>query len=58
MAYRQEHTVAEIIDATGVLEGRTPWYPGRDDPAQRNPESPASACEAPPDQPQDTEGVS
>ncbi len=30
MAYRQEETVAEIIDASGVLEGRIPWYPGRD----------------------------
>lgn len=28
MAYRQEETVAEIIDRAGVLEGRTPWYPG------------------------------
>ena len=39
MAYRQEHTVAEIIEATGVLEGRVPWYPGRDDPKALNPES-------------------
>ncbi len=30
MAYRQEETVAEIIDRSGVLEGRVPWYPGRD----------------------------
>jgi len=30
MAYRQEETVAEIIDASGVLEGRVPWYPDRD----------------------------
>jgi methylenetetrahydrofolate reductase (NADPH) len=29
MAYRQEHTVAEIIDRSGVLNGRKPWYPGR-----------------------------
>ncbi len=28
MAYRQEETVAEIIDASGVLEGRVPWRPG------------------------------
>jgi methylenetetrahydrofolate reductase (NADPH) len=36
MAYRQEETVAEIIDASGVLEGRVPWYPGRDkDTAQQ-----------------------
>ncbi len=30
MAYRQEEAVAEIIDASGVLAGRVPWYPGRD----------------------------
>ncbi|MFQ6022149.1 MAG: methylenetetrahydrofolate reductase [Acidiferrobacterales bacterium] len=30
MAYRQEETVAEIIDASGVLGGRIPWYPDRD----------------------------
>jgi methylenetetrahydrofolate reductase (NADPH) len=30
MAYRQEHTVAEIIERSGVLAGRAPWYPGRD----------------------------
>jgi methylenetetrahydrofolate reductase (NADPH) len=35
MAYRQEETVAEIIDASGVLEGRIPWYPGRDKEAAR-----------------------
>jgi methylenetetrahydrofolate reductase (NADPH) len=29
MAYRQEETVAEIIDRSGVLGGRTPWYPGQ-----------------------------
>ena len=27
MAYRQEETVAEIIDRSGVLGGRVPWYP-------------------------------
>ncbi|MGH8138978.1 MAG: methylenetetrahydrofolate reductase [Steroidobacteraceae bacterium] len=32
MAYRQEESVAEIIDRSGVLAGRVPWYPGRDDP--------------------------
>jgi methylenetetrahydrofolate reductase (NADPH) len=38
MAYRQEETVAEIIDASGVLEGRVPWYPGRDkDMARQHP---------------------
>ena len=30
MAYRQEETVAEIIDCSGILEGRIPWYPDRD----------------------------
>ena len=30
MAYRQEEAVAEIIDASGVLEGRTAWHPGQD----------------------------
>ena len=32
MAYRQEETVAEIIQKSGVLKGRVPWYPGRDTP--------------------------
>ncbi len=32
MAYRQEESVAEIIDRSGVLAGRVPWYPGRDRP--------------------------
>lgn len=38
MAYRQEESVAEVIDKSGVLVGRVPWYPGRDrqDPAQSN----------------------
>ena len=30
MAYRQEDAVAEMVDASGVLGGRTPWYPGID----------------------------
>jgi methylenetetrahydrofolate reductase (NADPH) len=30
MAYRQEETVAEIVDRSGVLEGRVPWHPNRD----------------------------
>jgi methylenetetrahydrofolate reductase (NADPH) len=34
MAYRQEDSVPEIIDRSGVLGGRIPWYPGRD--PQRN----------------------
>jgi methylenetetrahydrofolate reductase (NADPH) len=31
MAYRQEETVAEIVDRSQVLQGRSPWYPGRDE---------------------------
>jgi methylenetetrahydrofolate reductase (NADPH) len=31
MAYRQEEAVAEVIERSGVLEGRVPWYPGRDE---------------------------
>lgn len=27
MAYRQEENVAEMVDASGVLEGREPWHP-------------------------------
>jgi methylenetetrahydrofolate reductase (NADPH) len=30
MAYRQEESVAEIIDRSGVLAGRVPWHPSRD----------------------------
>lgn len=30
MAYRQEEAVAEIIQESGVLGSRTPWYPGSD----------------------------
>ena len=30
MAYRQEESVAEIIERSGVLQGRVPWHPGRD----------------------------
>ena len=40
MAYRQEDSVPEIIDRSGVLGGRVPWYPGRD--PQRNPNRLAS----------------
>ncbi|XKE47275.1 methylenetetrahydrofolate reductase [Halomonas organivorans] len=43
MAYRQEATVARVIEETGVLEGRVPWYPGRDDPCELNPEAPDAA---------------
>jgi len=30
MAYRQEESVAEMVDRSGVLKGRVPWYPTRD----------------------------
>jgi len=30
MAYRQEESVAEVIDRSGVLAGRLPWHPDRD----------------------------
>jgi methylenetetrahydrofolate reductase (NADPH) len=36
MAYRQEHTVAEIIQRSGVLSGRVPWYPRRDQRTDSN----------------------
>jgi len=36
MAFRQEHTVAEIIERSGVLDGRVPWYPGRDQRTDSN----------------------
>ena len=32
MAFRQEHRVAEIVERSGVLGGRVPWYPDRDRP--------------------------
>jgi methylenetetrahydrofolate reductase (NADPH) len=32
MAYRQEQSVPEIVERSGVLAGRQPWYPGRDLP--------------------------
>jgi len=32
MAYRQEESVAEIVDRSGILQGRMPWYPQRDAP--------------------------
>jgi methylenetetrahydrofolate reductase (NADH) len=34
MAYRQEESVPEIVDRSQVLQGRSPWYPGRDDAPQ------------------------
>jgi methylenetetrahydrofolate reductase (NADPH) len=32
MAYKQETSVAEIVERSDVLQGRAPWYPGRDAP--------------------------
>ncbi len=39
MAYRQEETVAEIIQKSGVLAGRVPWFPGRDKEISHNEET-------------------
>jgi methylenetetrahydrofolate reductase (NADPH) len=36
MAYRQEESVAEAIERSGVLAGRVPWYPERDRGQQLN----------------------
>jgi methylenetetrahydrofolate reductase (NADPH) len=30
MAYRQEESVQEIVERTGILRGRRPWFPERD----------------------------
>jgi methylenetetrahydrofolate reductase (NADPH) len=30
MAYRQEESVAHIVEQSRILQGRAPWYPGRD----------------------------
>lgn len=35
MAYRQEEKVAEIVEKSGVLEGRVPWHPGLVDQEQK-----------------------
>lgn len=37
MAYRQEENVAQIVDRSGVLAGRVPWYPDRDQQAKVEP---------------------
>ncbi len=36
MAFKQEDSVAEIIERSGVLGGRVPWYPGRDSDTNSN----------------------
>ena len=35
MPYRQEHKVAEIVEKSGVLDGRLPWHPGIVDEEQK-----------------------
>jgi methylenetetrahydrofolate reductase (NADPH) len=30
MAYRQEESVADIVERSRILQGRSPWYPERD----------------------------
>ncbi len=39
MAYRQEESVAEVIERSGVLAGRVPWHPARDAAASPSQES-------------------
>lgn len=31
MAYKMEETVPEIVERSGVLDGRLPWFPGREE---------------------------
>ncbi len=40
MAYHQHESVAEVIDRSGILDGRTPWYPGRGKHIERLAEGP------------------
>jgi methylenetetrahydrofolate reductase (NADPH) len=40
MAYRQEDSVPEIVTNSGVLQGRVPWYPGRDETSPEVPHIP------------------
>ena len=35
MAYRQEQSIREIVERSGVLGGRVPWFPGRDSISDR-----------------------
>ena len=46
MAYRQEDSVPEIVTNSGVLQGRVPWYPGRDGAAPEMPQTPAPVTAA------------
>jgi methylenetetrahydrofolate reductase (NADPH) len=36
MAYKQEDSIPDIVDRSGVLRGRIPWYPGRDPATNSN----------------------
>ncbi len=36
MAYKQEDSIPDIVDRSGVLRGRIPWYPGRDPVSNSN----------------------
>ncbi len=52
MAYKQEHRVPEIVERSGVLQGREPWHPRRRPPPEHT-AAPASAastasCDFPP----------
>ena len=40
MAYRQEQSVREIVERSGALAGRQPWYPERDQPTSDTRTSP------------------
>jgi methylenetetrahydrofolate reductase (NADPH) len=40
MAYRQEQSVPEIVERSGALGDRKPWYPGRDQPVPETRTSP------------------
>ncbi len=46
MAYRQEESVAEIVDRSSVLRGRSPWYPGRDTSRDATFDAPSEAPQA------------
>ena len=39
MAYKQEHRVGEIVERSGVLNGRVPWHPGIPGPAPSCPDA-------------------
>jgi methylenetetrahydrofolate reductase (NADPH) len=45
MAYRQEDAVPEMVTNSGVLQGRVPWYPGRDGDTPEVPHIPAPQVE-------------